>query len=65
MEIFEIINLCPALDSVMVLEGSGVSTPHTPLEWVEGEKFEPVSSEPIFMVPDKTPPPGTLSRVSS
>ncbi|XP_013884014.1 tuberin [Austrofundulus limnaeus] len=52
-------------DSVMVLEGSGVSTPHTPLEWVEGEKFEPVPSEPIFIVPDKTPPPGTLSRSSS
>ncbi|XP_037830586.1 tuberin isoform X3 [Kryptolebias marmoratus] len=53
-------------DSVVVLEeGSGVTTPQTPIEWVEGEDFEPMPSEPIFMTPDKTAPPGTLSRSSS
>uniref|UniRef100_A0A1A7WCT5 Tuberin n=1 Tax=Iconisemion striatum TaxID=60296 RepID=A0A1A7WCT5_9TELE len=53
-------------DSVVVLEeGSGVTTPHTSLEWVEGAEFEPMPSEPIFISADKTPPPGTLSRSSS
>ncbi|XP_029298451.1 tuberin isoform X2 [Cottoperca gobio] len=55
-------------DSVVVLEeGSGVPTAHTP-DWLESEEFEPMTSEPIFMSADKftkTPPPGTLSRSSS
>ncbi|XP_026158546.1 tuberin isoform X1 [Mastacembelus armatus] len=56
-------------DSVVVLEeGSGVTTAHTPSDWLESDEFEPVTSEPIFMSADKftkTPPPGTLSRSSS
>ncbi|KAM3624112.1 uncharacterized protein V6R79_019116 [Siganus canaliculatus] len=56
-------------DSVVVLEeGSGVSTAHTPSDWLESEEFEPMPSDPIFMSADKftkTPPPGTLSRSSS
>ncbi|KAM3864923.1 tuberin isoform 3-T3 [Diretmus argenteus] len=56
-------------DSVVVLEeGSGVTTAHTPSDWPESEEFEPIASEPIFMSADKftkTPPPGTLSRSSS
>uniref|UniRef100_A0A8C4H456 Tuberin n=1 Tax=Dicentrarchus labrax TaxID=13489 RepID=A0A8C4H456_DICLA len=56
-------------DSVVVLEeGSGVSTAHTPSDWLESEEFEPISSDPIFMSADKfpkTPPPGMLSRSSS
>uniref|UniRef100_A0A1A8ITX1 Tuberin n=1 Tax=Nothobranchius kuhntae TaxID=321403 RepID=A0A1A8ITX1_NOTKU len=57
---------CSNTDSVVVLEeGSGVTTPHTPLEWVEGAEFEPMPSEPIYISTDKTPPPGTLSRSSS
>lgn len=58
--------LCPAVDSVVVLEeGSGV-TAHTPSDWLESEEFEPTTCDPIFMSADKltkTPPPGTLSRV--
>ncbi|XP_069576618.1 tuberin isoform X1 [Brachyistius frenatus] len=56
-------------DSVVVLEeGSGVTTAHTPPDWLESEEFEPMPSDPIFMSADKftkTPPPGTLSRSSS
>ncbi|XP_049428367.1 tuberin isoform X3 [Epinephelus fuscoguttatus] len=56
-------------DSVVVLEeGSGVTTAHTPSDWLESEEFEPITSDPIFMSADKftkTPPPGTLSRSSS
>ncbi|XP_035515667.1 tuberin isoform X2 [Morone saxatilis] len=56
-------------DSVVVLEeGSGVSTAHTPSDWLESEEFEPIPSDPIFMSADKfpkTPPPGMLSRSSS
>ncbi|XP_044046243.1 tuberin isoform X2 [Siniperca chuatsi] len=56
-------------DSVVVLEeGSGVSTAHTPSDWQESEEFEAMTSDPIFMSADKftkTPPPGTLSRSSS
>ncbi|XP_041789218.1 tuberin isoform X2 [Chelmon rostratus] len=56
-------------DSVVVLEeGSGVSTAHTPSDWLESEEFEPMPSDPIFMSADKitkTPPPGVLSRSSS
>uniref|UniRef100_A0AAQ4RCA4 TSC complex subunit 2 n=1 Tax=Gasterosteus aculeatus aculeatus TaxID=481459 RepID=A0AAQ4RCA4_GASAC len=41
--------LCPAVDSVVVLqEGSEVATPHTP-DWLESEEFEPIPSDPIFM----------------
>ncbi|MED6264376.1 hypothetical protein CHARACLAT_014233, partial [Characodon lateralis] len=53
-------------DSVVVLEeGSGVTAEHIPPEWVEGEGFEPVPIEPIFMSADKAPVPGMLSRSSS
>ncbi|XP_061686643.1 tuberin isoform X1 [Syngnathoides biaculeatus] len=56
-------------DSVVVLEeGSGVTTAHTPSDWLESEEFEPVPSDPIFISADKfskAPPPGTLSRSSS
>ncbi|XP_047220193.1 tuberin isoform X3 [Girardinichthys multiradiatus] len=53
-------------DSVVVLEeGSGVTAEHIPPEWVEGEGFEPVPIEPIFMSADKAPLPGMLSRSSS
>lgn len=56
-------------DSVVVLEeGSGVPTAHTPSDWLESEEFEPMTSDPIFMSADKftkIPPPGTLSRSSS
>ncbi|XP_070827134.1 tuberin isoform X2 [Chaetodon trifascialis] len=56
-------------DSVVVLEeGSGISTAHTPSDWLESEEFEPMTSDPIFMSADKitkTPPPGALSRSSS
>ncbi|KAM9363314.1 tuberin isoform 2-T2 [Symphorus nematophorus] len=56
-------------DSVVVPEeGSGVTTAHTPSDWLESEEFEPMPSDPIFMSADKftkTPPPGTLSRSSS
>uniref|UniRef100_A0A3P9MTI5 Tuberin n=1 Tax=Poecilia reticulata TaxID=8081 RepID=A0A3P9MTI5_POERE len=52
-------------DSVVVPEeGSGVAAENAPLEWVEGEEFEPIPSEPIFMS-DKAPLPGPLSRSSS
>lgn len=61
--------MCPAIDSVVVLEeGSGVSTAHTPSDWLESEEFGPVTSDPIFMSADnftKSPPPGTLSRVGA
>lgn len=65
------LSMCPALDSVVVLEeGSGVTAAHTPSDWLESEEFEPMTSDPIFMSADvlkftKTPPPGTLSRVGS
>ncbi|XP_076003983.1 tuberin isoform X2 [Genypterus blacodes] len=56
-------------DSVVVLEeGSGVTTAHTPPDWLESDEFEAMPSDPIFMSADKftkTPPPGTLSRSSS
>ncbi|MEQ2307878.1 hypothetical protein AMECASPLE_022611 [Ameca splendens] len=53
-------------DSVVVLEeGSGVTAEHIPPEWVEGEGFEPVPIEPIFISADKAPLPGMLSRSSS
>ncbi|XP_061536614.1 tuberin isoform X2 [Phycodurus eques] len=56
-------------DSVVVLEeGSGVTTAHTPADWLESEEFEPMPSDPIFISADKfpkAPPPGTLSRSSS
>ncbi|MEQ2202930.1 hypothetical protein XENOCAPTIV_020284, partial [Xenoophorus captivus] len=49
--------------SVVVLEeGSGVTAEHIPPEWVEGEGFEPVPIEPIFISADKAPLPGMLSR---
>lgn len=58
--------VCPAADSVVVLqEGAGLPAAHTPSDWLESEEFGPVTSDPIFMAADtKTPPPGTLSRVS-
>ncbi|XP_074540539.1 tuberin isoform X2 [Halichoeres trimaculatus] len=56
-------------DSVVVMEeSSGVTTAHTPSDWLESEEFEPMTSDPIFMSTDKftkIPPPGTLSRSSS
>ncbi|XP_073328243.1 tuberin isoform X1 [Pagrus major] len=56
-------------DSVVVLEeGSGVPTAHTPSDWLESEEFEPMISDPIFMSADKftkTAPPAALSRSSS
>ncbi|XP_054636297.1 tuberin isoform X2 [Dunckerocampus dactyliophorus] len=56
-------------DSVVVLEeGSGVTSAHTPSDWLESEEFEPMPSDPIFISADKlakAPPPGTLSRSSS
>ncbi|XP_022063904.2 tuberin isoform X2 [Acanthochromis polyacanthus] len=56
-------------DSVVVLEeGSGVTTAHTPPDWLESEEFEAMPSDPIVISADKftkTPPPGTLSRSSS
>ncbi|KAM7393868.1 hypothetical protein PAMP_020705 [Pampus punctatissimus] len=56
-------------DSVVVLEeGSGVTTAHTPSDWLESEEFEPMTSDPIFMSADKftkSPATGTLSRSSS
>ncbi|XP_026215319.1 tuberin isoform X2 [Anabas testudineus] len=56
-------------ESVVVLEeGSGATTAHTPSDWLESEEFEPVTSDPIFISANKftkTPPPGTLSRSSS
>ncbi|XP_043970218.1 tuberin isoform X1 [Gambusia affinis] len=52
-------------DSVVVPEeGSGVTAESAPLDWVEGEEFEPIPTEPIFMS-DKAPLPGPLSRSSS
>ncbi|XP_029918398.1 tuberin isoform X2 [Myripristis murdjan] len=54
-------------DSVVVLE-EGVTTAHPPSDWPEGEEFEPIASEPIFMAADKftkMPASGTLSRSSS
>lgn len=61
------LSLCPAVDSVVVPEeGSGVTTAHTPSDWLESEEFEAMPSDPIFMSADKftkTPPAGTLSRV--
>ncbi|XP_021165852.2 tuberin isoform X2 [Fundulus heteroclitus] len=53
-------------DSVVVLEeGSRVPAEPAPLEWVEGEEFEPVPTEPIFISADKDPLPGMLSRSAS
>ncbi|XP_077428180.1 tuberin isoform X3 [Vanacampus margaritifer] len=56
-------------DSAVVLEeGAGVTTAHTPSDWLESEEFEPMPSDPIFISADtfsKAPPPGTLSRSSS
>ncbi|KAA8595134.1 hypothetical protein FQN60_012269, partial [Etheostoma spectabile] len=56
-------------DSVVVLEGgSGLTTAHTPSDWLENEEFETMTSDHIFMSADKstkTPQPGTLSRSSS
>ncbi|KAM8773032.1 tuberin isoform 1-T1 [Acanthopagrus schlegelii] len=56
-------------DSVVVLEeGSGVPTAHTPSDWLESEEFEPMISDPIFMSADKftkAAPAGVLSRSSS
>ncbi|XP_030279338.1 tuberin isoform X1 [Sparus aurata] len=56
-------------DSVVVLEeGSGVPTAHTPSDWLESEEFEPMISDPIFMSADKftkAAPTGVLSRSSS
>uniref|UniRef100_A0A3Q1EQU2 Tuberin n=1 Tax=Acanthochromis polyacanthus TaxID=80966 RepID=A0A3Q1EQU2_9TELE len=49
-------------------EGSGVTTAHTPPDWLESEEFEAMPSDPIVISADKftkTPPPGTLSRSSS
>uniref|UniRef100_A0A8C4H1I2 Tuberin n=1 Tax=Dicentrarchus labrax TaxID=13489 RepID=A0A8C4H1I2_DICLA len=40
---------------VVLEEGSGVSTAHTPSDWLESEEFEPISSDPIFMSADKLP----------
>ncbi|KAM4595504.1 tuberin isoform 5-T6 [Fundulus diaphanus] len=53
-------------DSVVVLEeASRVPAEPAPLEWVEGEEFEPVPTEPIFISADKDPLPGMLSRSAS
>ncbi|KAM6939958.1 LOW QUALITY PROTEIN: tuberin [Xenentodon cancila] len=56
-------------DSVVVLEeGSGVASANATSDWIEGEEFEALPSDPIFMSAGKltkTPPPGTLSRSSS
>uniref|UniRef100_A0A7N9AVT4 Tuberin n=1 Tax=Mastacembelus armatus TaxID=205130 RepID=A0A7N9AVT4_9TELE len=42
-------------NSVVVLEeGSGVTTAHTPSDWLESDEFEPVTSEPIFMSSSST-----------
>uniref|UniRef100_A0A671TK91 Tuberin n=1 Tax=Sparus aurata TaxID=8175 RepID=A0A671TK91_SPAAU len=58
-----------SLYSVVVLEeGSGVPTAHTPSDWLESEEFEPMISDPIFMSADKftkAAPTGVLSRSSS
>lgn len=48
-------------------EGAGVTTAHTPTDWLESEEFEPMPSDPIFISADKfskAPLAGTLSRVS-
>nr|XP_061792196.1 tuberin-like [Nerophis lumbriciformis] len=56
-------------DSVVVMEeGSGVTSAHTPSDWLESEEFEPMPSDPIFISADKfskAPAPRTLSRSSS
>ncbi|KAM6972242.1 LOW QUALITY PROTEIN: tuberin [Aplochiton taeniatus] len=61
-------------DSAVVLEeGSGVTAGESPSDWPEGEEFEAMPTEPIFISADKlpkTPPPvplplATLSRSSS
>uniref|UniRef100_A0A8C4H3I8 Tuberin n=1 Tax=Dicentrarchus labrax TaxID=13489 RepID=A0A8C4H3I8_DICLA len=39
---------------VVLEEGSGVSTAHTPSDWLESEEFEPISSDPIFMSSSST-----------
>ena len=59
----------PAVDSVVVLEGTGVRG-HVdyPSDCPEAEKFEAMPSEPIYIAADKFTkalPPRTLSRVSS
>uniref|UniRef100_A0A8C3G1I6 Tuberin n=1 Tax=Cyclopterus lumpus TaxID=8103 RepID=A0A8C3G1I6_CYCLU len=35
-------------------EGSGVTTAHTPSDWLESEEFEPMPSDPIFMSSSST-----------
>ena len=53
---------------VVLEEGSGVPTAHTPSDWLESEEFEPMISDPIFMSADKftkAAPTGVLSRVGS
>uniref|UniRef100_A0A3Q1K6B2 Tuberin n=1 Tax=Anabas testudineus TaxID=64144 RepID=A0A3Q1K6B2_ANATE len=41
--------------SVVVLEeGSGATTAHTPSDWLESEEFEPVTSDPIFISSSST-----------
>uniref|UniRef100_A0A3B4ZT04 Tuberin n=1 Tax=Stegastes partitus TaxID=144197 RepID=A0A3B4ZT04_9TELE len=42
-------------NSVVVLEeGSGVTTAHTPPDWLGSEEFEPMPSDPIFMSSSST-----------
>uniref|UniRef100_A0A671TJ09 Tuberin n=1 Tax=Sparus aurata TaxID=8175 RepID=A0A671TJ09_SPAAU len=58
----------PANSVVVLEEGSGVPTAHTPSDWLESEEFEPMISDPIFMSADKftkAAPTGVLSRSSS
>uniref|UniRef100_A0A7N8WQW0 Tuberin n=1 Tax=Mastacembelus armatus TaxID=205130 RepID=A0A7N8WQW0_9TELE len=39
----------PASTAAPAPEGSGVTTAHTPSDWLESDEFEPVTSEPIFI----------------
>uniref|UniRef100_A0A667Z1Y8 Tuberin n=1 Tax=Myripristis murdjan TaxID=586833 RepID=A0A667Z1Y8_9TELE len=58
----------PLLQTHSVVLEEGVTTAHPPSDWPEGEEFEPIASEPIFMAADKftkMPASGTLSRSSS
>lgn len=54
-----------AVESVVVLEGSGVkASAHTTSDWVESKDFEPLTTDPIFKSADSfTKTPATLSRV--
>uniref|UniRef100_A0A7N6FLE8 Tuberin n=1 Tax=Anabas testudineus TaxID=64144 RepID=A0A7N6FLE8_ANATE len=42
-------------NTVLLLEeGSGATTAHTPSDWLESEEFEPVTSDPIFISSSST-----------